>query len=89
MKESTAILFFKHTVLVLILLVKRRPENVHAYFFTCPCPYACSAVCEFVCDLIYNVTMSRIHTFIQGLVFQSVLKQEIAFFDKSTTGWFS
>ncbi|KAL2084425.1 hypothetical protein ACEWY4_019943 [Coilia grayii] len=45
-----------------------------------------SAVCEFVCDLIYNVTMSRIHTFIQGLVFQSVLKQEIAFFDKSTTG---
>lgn len=45
-----------------------------------------SAVCEFVCDLIYNVTMSRIHTSIQGLVFQSVLKQEIAFFDKSTTG---
>ncbi|XP_030641513.1 antigen peptide transporter 1 [Chanos chanos] len=45
-----------------------------------------SAVCEFVCDLIYNVTMSRIHTAIQGLVFQCVLKQEIAFFDKSTTG---
>ncbi|XP_076136938.1 antigen peptide transporter 1 [Alosa pseudoharengus] len=45
-----------------------------------------SALCEFVCDLIYNVTMSKIHTFIQGLVFQSVLKQEIAFFDKSTTG---
>ncbi|XP_065154978.1 antigen peptide transporter 1 isoform X1 [Paramisgurnus dabryanus] len=45
-----------------------------------------SAVCEFVCDLIYNITMSRIHTSIQGLVFQSVLKQEIGFFDKSTTG---
>ncbi|XP_073702808.1 antigen peptide transporter 1 [Garra rufa] len=45
-----------------------------------------SAVCEFVCDLIYNITMSRIHTFIQGLVFQSVLKQDIAFFDKSSTG---
>ncbi|XP_016136985.1 antigen peptide transporter 1-like [Sinocyclocheilus grahami] len=46
----------------------------------------CSAVCEFVCDLIYNITMSRIHTSIQGLVFQSVLKQDIAFFDKSSTG---
>ncbi|RXN24583.1 antigen peptide transporter 1 [Labeo rohita] len=45
-----------------------------------------SAVCEFVCDLIYNITMSRIHTSIQGLVFQSVLKQDIAFFDKSSTG---
>uniref|UniRef100_A0A672SFG4 Antigen peptide transporter 1 n=1 Tax=Sinocyclocheilus grahami TaxID=75366 RepID=A0A672SFG4_SINGR len=45
-----------------------------------------SAVCEFVCDLIYNITMSRIHTSIQGLVFQSVLKQDIAFFDKASTG---
>lgn len=45
-----------------------------------------SALCEFVCDLMYNITMSSIHTFIQGLVFKSVLKQEIAFFDKSTTG---
>lgn len=45
-----------------------------------------SAVCEFVCDLIYNITMSRIHTSIQGLVFQAVLKQDIAFFDKATTG---
>uniref|UniRef100_A0A8C1JTL7 Uncharacterized protein n=1 Tax=Cyprinus carpio TaxID=7962 RepID=A0A8C1JTL7_CYPCA len=45
-----------------------------------------SAVCEFVCDLIYNITMSRIHTSIQGLVFQSVLKQEIGFFDKASTG---
>lgn len=47
-------------------------------------PY--SAVCEFVCDLIYNITMSLIHTSIQGLVFQSVLKQEIAFFDSNKTG---
>ncbi|XP_051577068.1 antigen peptide transporter 1 [Myxocyprinus asiaticus] len=45
-----------------------------------------SAVCEFVCDLIYNITMSRIHTSIQGLVFQSVLKQDITFFDKASTG---
>ncbi|KAG9345262.1 hypothetical protein JZ751_009808 [Albula glossodonta] len=45
-----------------------------------------SAVCEFICDLIYNITMSCIHTYIQGLVFQSVLKQEIAFFDKVKTG---
>ncbi|XP_056142120.1 antigen peptide transporter 1 [Lampris incognitus] len=45
-----------------------------------------SAVFEFVCDLMYNVTMSRIHTAVQGLVFSSVLKQEIAFFESSRTG---
>ncbi|KAJ7985442.1 hypothetical protein DPEC_G00352080 [Dallia pectoralis] len=45
-----------------------------------------SAVSEFVCDLIYNVTMSRIHTSIQSQVFQAVLKQEIGFFDKSQSG---
>uniref|UniRef100_A0A8C9SW04 Antigen peptide transporter 1 n=1 Tax=Scleropages formosus TaxID=113540 RepID=A0A8C9SW04_SCLFO len=45
-----------------------------------------SAVSEFVCDLIYNITMSRIHTFIQGQVFKAVLKQEIAFFDTVHTG---
>ncbi|KAM9309799.1 LOW QUALITY PROTEIN: antigen peptide transporter 1 [Pholidichthys leucotaenia] len=45
-----------------------------------------SAVLEFVCDLMYNVTMSRIHTAIQGIVFQAVLKQEIAFFDVNPTG---
>ncbi|KAL4646801.1 antigen peptide transporter 1 [Arapaima gigas] len=45
-----------------------------------------SAVCEFVCDLIYNITMSRIHTCIQGQVFKAVLKQEIAFFDTVHTG---
>uniref|UniRef100_A0A8C5FH92 Transporter 1, ATP-binding cassette, sub-family B (MDR/TAP) n=1 Tax=Gadus morhua TaxID=8049 RepID=A0A8C5FH92_GADMO len=45
-----------------------------------------SAVLEFVCDLMYNVTMSCIHTSVQGKVFQSVLKQEIAFFDTNKTG---
>ncbi|KAM4579784.1 antigen peptide transporter 1 [Odontesthes bonariensis] len=45
-----------------------------------------SAVLEFVCDLMYNVTMSLIHTSVQGAVFQAVLKQEIAFFDTSPTG---
>lgn len=45
-----------------------------------------SAVLEFGCDLMYNVTMSRIHTSVQGFVFQAVLKQEIAFFDTTPTG---
>uniref|UniRef100_A0A8C3AFM2 Transporter 1, ATP-binding cassette, sub-family B (MDR/TAP) n=1 Tax=Cyclopterus lumpus TaxID=8103 RepID=A0A8C3AFM2_CYCLU len=45
-----------------------------------------SAMLEFVCDLIYNVTMSHIHTSVQGAVFQAVLKQEIAFFDATKTG---
>ncbi|KAK3540809.1 hypothetical protein QTP86_001968 [Hemibagrus guttatus] len=45
-----------------------------------------SAVFEFVCDLIYNTTMSLIHTAIQSQVFESVLKQDIAFFDKSSSG---
>lgn len=45
-----------------------------------------SALLEFVCDLTYNITMSCIHTSVQGAVFQTVLKQEIAFFDESKTG---
>ncbi|CAI5661785.1 unnamed protein product [Oreochromis niloticus] len=45
-----------------------------------------SAVLEFICDLTYNITMSRIHTSVQGVVFQAVLKQEIAFFDATSTG---
>ncbi|KAM9353655.1 antigen peptide transporter 1 [Symphorus nematophorus] len=45
-----------------------------------------SAVLEFVCDLMYNVTMSLIHTSVQGSVFQAVLKQEIGFFDSTPTG---
>ncbi|KAM8870668.1 antigen peptide transporter 1 isoform 1-T1 [Spinachia spinachia] len=42
-----------------------------------------SAVLEFICDLVYYVTMSRIHTAVQGAVFQAVLKQEIAFFTQT------
>uniref|UniRef100_A0A7N8WV16 Antigen peptide transporter 1 n=1 Tax=Mastacembelus armatus TaxID=205130 RepID=A0A7N8WV16_9TELE len=45
-----------------------------------------SAVLEFVCDLMYHITMSCIHTSVQGAVFQAVLKQEIAFFDDTSTG---
>ncbi|XP_037532638.1 antigen peptide transporter 1 [Nematolebias whitei] len=45
-----------------------------------------SAVFEFVCDLIYNITMSLIHTSVQGAVFQAVLRQDIAFFDATPTG---
>ncbi|XP_029927852.1 antigen peptide transporter 1 [Myripristis murdjan] len=45
-----------------------------------------SAVLEFLCDLTYNVTMSRVHTAVQGLVFQAVIKQDIAFFDSIPTG---
>ncbi|XP_033958004.1 antigen peptide transporter 1 [Pseudochaenichthys georgianus] len=45
-----------------------------------------SAVLEFVCDLMYNITMSCIHTSVQGSVFQAVLKQEIAFFEATSTG---
>ncbi|KAM4601484.1 antigen peptide transporter 1 [Polymixia lowei] len=45
-----------------------------------------SAVLEFVCDLIYNLTMSLVHTEVQGMVLQSVLKQDIAFFDTTPTG---
>uniref|UniRef100_A0A8C5QNA3 Uncharacterized protein n=1 Tax=Leptobrachium leishanense TaxID=445787 RepID=A0A8C5QNA3_9ANUR len=45
-----------------------------------------SAVTEFLCDCIYNTTMSRIHTQTQGQVLRSVLKQEMAFFDTVPTG---
>ncbi|XP_041081978.1 antigen peptide transporter 1-like, partial [Polyodon spathula] len=45
-----------------------------------------SAVSEFVCDLIYNITMSRIHLRIQSRVFRSVLRQDVAFFDTAHTG---
>lgn len=45
-----------------------------------------SAVLEFCCDLMYNITMSLVHTSVQGFVFQAVMKQEIAFFDSSATG---
>lgn len=45
-----------------------------------------SAVLEFLCDLMYNITMSRIHTSVQGLVFNAVLKQDITFFDNNKPG---
>lgn len=45
-----------------------------------------SAVLEFLCDLTYNVTMSHIHTTVQGEVFRAVLRQEIGFFQTTTTG---
>lgn len=48
--------------------------------------YICSAVMEFLCDLTYNITMSRIHASVQGLVFQSVLRQDITFFDNNKPG---
>lgn len=53
---------------------------------TCIFFYICSAVMEFLCDLIYNMTMSRIHASVQGLVFQSVLRQDITFFDNNKPG---
>ncbi|XP_030053130.1 antigen peptide transporter 1-like [Microcaecilia unicolor] len=45
-----------------------------------------SAVTEFLCDSLYNVTMSLIHMGIQSRVFRSVLQQEMAFFDTAQTG---
>ncbi|KYO25497.1 antigen peptide transporter 1 [Alligator mississippiensis] len=45
-----------------------------------------SAVTEFLCDCVYNTTMNRIHTRLQGQVFSSVLRQEIAFFHTNRTG---
>lgn len=45
-----------------------------------------SAVLEFLCDLTYNVTMSHIHTIVQGEVFRAVLRQDIAFFQGTESG---
>uniref|UniRef100_H3B2B9 Transporter 1, ATP binding cassette subfamily B member n=1 Tax=Latimeria chalumnae TaxID=7897 RepID=H3B2B9_LATCH len=45
-----------------------------------------SAVTEFICDCVYNYTMSKIHMRIQSLVFRSVVQQDIAFFDTVHTG---
>ncbi|KAE8585196.1 hypothetical protein XENTR_v10021242 [Xenopus tropicalis] len=45
-----------------------------------------SAVAEFVCDCIYFMTMSLIHSHTQGLLIRSVLRQEITFFDSTSTG---
>ncbi|XP_075692589.1 antigen peptide transporter 1 [Rhinoderma darwinii] len=45
-----------------------------------------SAVTEFVCDCIFNVTMSLVHTQTQVQLLRSVLKQDIAFFDTVPAG---
>ncbi|KAM4642646.1 antigen peptide transporter 1 isoform 1-T2 [Discoglossus pictus] len=45
-----------------------------------------SAVTEFLCDCVYNITMSTIHTDTQGKLLRSVLKKEMAFFDDVPTG---
>ncbi|XP_078074015.1 antigen peptide transporter 1 [Mustelus asterias] len=45
-----------------------------------------SALTEFMCDCVYNITMTGIHTRIQSSVFRSVVRQEIAFFDTVHTG---
>ncbi|KAM8952627.1 antigen peptide transporter 1 [Pelodytes ibericus] len=45
-----------------------------------------SAVTEFLCDCIYNVTMSKIHIQTQSQLLRSVLKQDISFFDTVPTG---
>ncbi|XP_063794258.1 antigen peptide transporter 1 isoform X2 [Pseudophryne corroboree] len=45
-----------------------------------------SAVTEFICDIIFNVTMSLVHTQTQGQLLHSILRQDIAFFDTVPTG---
>lgn len=45
-----------------------------------------SALFEFLCDLIYNITTTSIHSTVQELVFEAVLKQELAFFDSRKPG---
>lgn len=45
-----------------------------------------SALTEFFCDCIYNVTMSLVHTQTQEQVLRSVLRQDVTFFDTESTG---
>ncbi|XP_074254311.1 antigen peptide transporter 1 isoform X1 [Saimiri boliviensis] len=45
-----------------------------------------SAVLEFVGDGIYNTTMGRVHSHLQGDVFGAVLRQETEFFQQNQTG---
>lgn len=45
-----------------------------------------SAVTEFLCDGVYNVTMSLVHTQTQGKLLRAILKQDITFFDTVSTG---
>ncbi|XP_062953156.1 antigen peptide transporter 1 isoform X1 [Cynocephalus volans] len=45
-----------------------------------------SAVLEFMGDGIYNSTMGRVHSHLQGEVFRAVLRQETEFFQQNQTG---
>ncbi|XP_044930604.1 LOW QUALITY PROTEIN: antigen peptide transporter 1 [Mustela putorius furo] len=45
-----------------------------------------SAVLEFGADGVYNSTMGRVHSRLQGEVFQAVLRQETEFFQQNQTG---
>ncbi|XP_056394463.1 antigen peptide transporter 1 [Hyla sarda] len=45
-----------------------------------------SAVTEFICDCIYNITMSLVHTQTQGKLLHAILRQDITFFDTVSTG---
>ncbi|KAM5287247.1 antigen peptide transporter 1 isoform 1-T1 [Hipposideros larvatus] len=45
-----------------------------------------SAVLEFMVDGIYNSTMGRMHSHLQGEVFRAVLRQETEFFQQNQTG---
>ncbi|XP_025127749.1 antigen peptide transporter 1 isoform X2 [Bubalus bubalis] len=45
-----------------------------------------SAVLEFAADGIYNSSMGRMHSHLQGEVFHAVLRQETEFFQKNQTG---
>ncbi|XP_077340731.1 antigen peptide transporter 1 [Lithobates pipiens] len=45
-----------------------------------------SALTEFFCDCIYNITMSLVHTQTQGKVLRAVLRQDVTFFDTVSTG---
>ncbi|KAM9074290.1 antigen peptide transporter 1 isoform 2-T3 [Megaptera novaeangliae] len=45
-----------------------------------------SAVLEFTADGIYNSTMGRVRSHLQGEVFRAVLRQETEFFQKNQTG---
>lgn len=38
-------------------------------------------------DGIYNSTMGRVHSHLQGEVFQAVLRQETEFFQQNQTGF--
>ncbi|XP_072585176.1 antigen peptide transporter 1 [Vulpes vulpes] len=45
-----------------------------------------SAVLEFLGDGVYNSIMGRVHSQVQGEVFQAVLRQETEFFQQNQTG---